>query len=493
MKKKFGLLFAVMAMIASTTTTAQAETTVNLPDGAALTVDITSPSNDDIFEPGDTVTVQGTAAISQSAADKDTDVVFVLDTSGSTDRSAEIICDADRGNDLVIDDVRSDTRLTCEKAAVLDLIGEANDDASRLGNAGLAGFPTEVSQDLTPVSDGIGQFAQTLSDMSAGGSTNFEVGIDNAIALFSDSVSGATTKAIVILSDGAATDENDDGDPDIDKLVLAFTIAGAGCAGSSGNSNESLEDIVDRAKETEAGGNSACTEIEESLDEIAAAVAGTFNVFPAQVDDFVDITVNGVFVESVPLKDSTFSANVTLGVEAQEICAIATSSDVELATEDCVNITVEDPLPPGAVVVDCGEVEGTCEAEATDEGVANLDFSAPGEFDEPVTIVPTTENCPVASCRTGFDVLFPTTTADGPVVSITVTTENRVRFRDRLRAAVFIDGERITAQCSRGLLGRLRTRWGIPEPIPCMTIRYVSGWRLEYFVKFNADPGIRFR
>ena len=77
---------------------------------------------------------------------------------------------------------------------------------------------------------------------------------------------------------------------------------------------------------------------------------------------------------------------------------------------------------------------------------------------------------------------------------INVLTANKVSVVDRLKAAVFLDGKQITAQCNNRVLIRgLHDRFGVPEPIPCITITYQTDGRVQYLVKFNADPVIRFR
>lgn len=499
MKKKFGLFIAVMAMLASITTTTAQAATENLDGGAAVTVEIDTPSAEGPrFETGETVTVSGTASVGLGDAIKDTDVVFVLDTSGSTDDLAGTDCDRDPAI------VSSSSILECEKAAVLDLVEQAAAPASRVENAGVTFFPNldeAGSLELTPVSGGIGPFQTTLDGVTDGrGGTPFDVGIDSALAILGDP-SPSRTQAIIFLTDG---DGNTNATSPINALVLAFTIAGdVGCTEGEVE-NDEIDAIIARAT---AG---SCTNIPD-LADLARVIQDTFDEtnVPSFLDR-VDVTVRqgeaivetrDVITERTDGKPAslTFSADFDeLEAGAYTICATATGSDGPPASssviaEDCVSITVEDPLPPGAVEVDCELAEGDCTATATDEGVATLDFAAPPGFDEEVVIVPTTEDCPVGDdCRTGFDVLF-----DKPgtnqVSTVTVTTENRVRFRDRLRAAVYIDGQRIRAQCSTGLLGRIRARWGIPEPIPCSTIRYVRGLRLQYFVKFDADPAFRFR
>ncbi len=151
---------------------------------------------------------------------------------------------------------------------------------------------------------------------------------------------------------------------------------------------------------------------------------------------------------------------------------------------------------PGTVIVDC---EGTsdCTATAEDPGRSRLLFAAPPAFDETVTIVPNTADpgdCGGANCRTSYDVLFPTTSATGPIVSLSVTTASRVSIIDRLKAAVYMDDVRITAQCNNRIIIKIiRDRLGKPEPIPCITITYKPSGQVEYFVKFRADPGFRFR
>ena len=217
--------------------------------------------------------------------------------------------------------------------------------------------------------------------------------------------------------------------------------------------------------------------------------------------DTIEVTDNGTTVYAVSPhtagpSNADFATTLNLAVGPHTICATATGTDAggSGSVTDCFDVSV---VAAGTVIVDCGATSGTCTATAQDPGKSTLAFSAPPAFDKTVTIAPnagTADACGGSTCRTGYDVLFPATGSASAIASISVVTAGRVSLLDRLQASVYLDGVRITAECSNRIIVKLiRDRYGIPEPIPCKTITYLKTGQLEYFVKFNADPAVRFR
>lgn len=203
---------AAIAVAALVTPMAVAGTTSgNLPNGAELTVGVTSPVNGDSFivPAGDTtvdVPLSGTASIATGAPN--TSWIYVVDVSGST----ALDCDASR------------TILTCEKQAVKGLNALVVTDGSAL-ESGVAVFasgaatadmepgagdqpftaPTGTNVDTVVDSiteGGVGQF--TGKGSSGSGSTNFAAGLQAASNLVA--AASGTQVNVVFLSDGQSND-----------------------------------------------------------------------------------------------------------------------------------------------------------------------------------------------------------------------------------------------------------------------------------------------
>lgn len=504
MKRWWTLVLPLLAPVLAVST-ASAES-VALPGGAALTVSITSPVTGTTVQSGVPITLTGSASVGDAPAIKNTDLVFVLDTSGSTQDLA-IDCAGDADVDSILD---------CEREAVRSIVAQAQAPRSPIANIGIATFPAGPSLALTSPSDTVG-VDYFLSGLSPGGGTDFSVGVAAALQVLSTST--AAQQLIVLLTDGDGTA---DGEPDfIQAVVLAFTFAGAGC------SDEDLQRII-------AVGDlgSSCADVTD-----LGSLAGVIQETVGSTLETVQVTVDGgaplPVVEAVPspralpLAGPTvfpFTASLpALTAGTHQVCATATGSDAggPGTISSCIDITA---LPPGGAIVDCGAVAGTCTATATDTGKSTLAFSAPAAFDEQVTISPNAggpTECGGAPCRTGYDVTFPTTSANGPIATITVVTATPVPARERKQAAVFIDGVKITAKCDnrshkgqprpRGYHddrdrddrddrddrrhhdGYGRDRHGRVESIPCAIITVLRDGRIEYFVKFAADPAFRLR
>lgn len=477
--KRWWVLVLPLVGTCAVVATADADT-VTLPGGAALTVSITTPATATTVTAGVPITVAGTASVGDAPAAKNTDLVFVLDTSGSTGSSAGIDCTGD----TVVD-----SRLDCERHAVDAIVAQAQAPRSPIANIGIATFPAGPLLALTSPSN-TGAVSTYLAGLAPGGGTDFSVGVSAALQVLSTST--APQKLIVLLTDGDGTADAEPGQ--IQAVVLAFTFAGAGC------SDADLQRII--AVGLDGSQCEQVTDLGSLSGVIQQTVGSTLQSVQVTVDGGAPVPV----VEAAPAPRSLplggpltypFTASIgSLAAGTHHVCATAAGSDAggPGQVSSCVDVTA---LPAGSTVVDCGAVSFTCTAAASDPGRSTLAFSAPDELNEKVVIVPNAggaTTCGGSPCRTGYDVRFPTTSAAGPIASISVVTANKVSIRDILQAAVYIDGKRINAVCSNRFLIRLiRTKFNLPEPIPCATISLQRDGRLEYFVKFAADPAFRFR
>ncbi|WP_243059192.1 vWA domain-containing protein [Nocardioides sp. SR21] len=451
---------SVATLLALTMAPAGFADTGTIGGGTSVTTTLTGPADGASFVAGAGIPVAGTVDVGQGTAVKDTDLAFVLDTSTSTAASSGLSCG---------------TILSCEKATTQSVVTSVDQVRSPIAAVGVVAFPGTATVPLVSPA----AFSNDLSAFTSSGSTEFNVGITRARDMLT--ASGTSPKDVmVLLTDGDGTTAPVSGVGAI--VIKAFAIAGAGCSAT-------LQQAV-----SQGAAGSEC-QVVSSLDALPSVVTDTID----STLDSVDITVNGTVVQTLPVtaqgqSSTPFSTTLT-GIAAgngQVVCAVAHATDAggTGTVSDCSTISV---LPAGTVVVDCTGT-ATCSGSATDPGRSTLEFRAPGEFNEVVTIAPTATtppDCGGSPCKSGFNVGFPTTDPNGPIASVTLTTAQRVSILDRLKAAIYLDGTRIKAQCSSNLLIRwIRDRFGIPEPIPCSTISYRPDGRVQYFLKFNADPKI---
>lgn len=481
--EKTSALLLTAGLIAGAATTATASGTGTLPGGSTLTVEITSPDDGDIVDAGAPLTVAGAATVDLAPATKNTDVAFVLDVSGSTGDPSGVDCDGDAAT--------VDTILSCEQQTVRQLVDDFTEARSPVLGIGIAVFPAvpqgsaSAETVVLPLTDPADADLTVLDHLSDLGGTDFGVGLSGAKEVLDGRAGAGTERVVVLLTDGAGTGNSEFEDPGA--TIRAFAIAGAGC------DDEKLQAVLQ-------DGRDSCDRVTD-LADLPEVIA---NVIGSSIDE-IEVTVGNTSLDvdaDLPAAGPAmvpFTAEIPDGLAEGKhtICAAVTGSEadqvVDVPVEDCVTVTA---TAPGTVIVDCAAVEGECTATAADEGASTLEFNAPPAFDEQVTIIPTAGEpgeCAAADCRTGYDVLFPKVDGGDAIASITVITDDRVTLRERLRAAVFIDGERIRAECSVGAIGRSRARRGVPEPIPCKSIRYLRTGQLQYLVKFNVDPQFRFR
>ncbi len=456
-------VFCAAAMIALVTTPQVFADSGTIGGGTAVTTTLTGPTNGGSYVAGTGIPVSGTVDLGQGAAVKNTDLAFVLDTSGSTADASGLSCGS---------------VLSCEKATTQSVISSVTGVRSPIAAVGVVAFPGTASVPLVSPA----AFTNDLSAFTSSGGTEFNVGITRGRDMLT-APGTAPQDVMVLVTDGDGTTVPVSGVGSI--VIKAFAIAGAGCSAT-------LQQAV-----SQGAPGSGCVVV-SSLGALPDVVGNTID----STLDSVDITVNGSVVQTLPVTAhgqsstpfSTTLSGLAVG-NGQSVCAVAHATDAggSGTVGDCHTINV---LPAGTVVVDCNGT-ATCTATATDPGKSSLVFSAPGEFNEIVNIAPAatgTTECGGSPCRTGYNIGFPTNSPGGPVVSAEVTTAQKVSVADRVKAAVFLDNTRVTAQCNnRLLIAKVRGILGVAEPIPCITITYTSDGRVDYFLKFNGDPKVTFR
>lgn len=437
-----------------------------LPGGTAISVEIATPADGQFVTQGTTSAITGTAMVAAGVAVDDTTVVYALDVSGSTADPSGLGCG---------------TILQCEVAGVIQANTLAADPGSPVANVGVATFPGRTGFPLGLVPPTSGSVATALGGLVAGGQTSFGLGLQGAAALLSQP-EAKSDKIIVFVTDGDG--QNVPGSFSPPATIKAFAIGGSGCSGN-------LAAVV------ALGQSGSSCEVVTNLDQLGEAIGESIGSTLDSVAVTVDDVPVATTVEPVPPQDGpvtvNFSASLPAGLDPgpYEICAAAAGTDAggSDGAVDCVTVQVAD------VAVDCGAVAGNCVATATDPGVADAQFTAPPGFGKVVAINANSGapgECGGDDCLTGFDVLFDDT-GNTSIAKLTVTTQHRTTLRQRLNAAVFIDGVEVTDVCGGRILEWLRERRGIPQPIPCRNIRIVHGFRLEYTVMFAADPPFRFR
>jgi trimeric autotransporter adhesin len=463
-------------------TLAGAET---LPGGTSLTVDIATPVTGASVVAG-TLPITGTASIGEGAAAKDTTIVYVIDVSGSTNDSAGVNCDANPGNDSI---------LRCEKEAVKAVNAAAALPTSPVLNSGIVAFsgagttaaydfdPGLPVQLLVPPGAAIDTAVESLGTSSG---TSFVAAINAAMAVLAAST--ATHKTVVFLSDGDDTVGGSlPGAGSLNPTVVRAFAVGTGASCSSGT--PSLNAVAALG----ASPASTCTNVTDpstlpgliltqstgsSLTSLALTVNGvaTPATFTITAPPSTPLPVAGPATVS-------FSTSVALPITANyQICVVATGTDSggTGTAQDCTDVQVVD------VVVTC-VATATCTATAVDPGVATATFRGTG-LDKTVGLrdVDTAPlACAGANCVTAFDVLFP---GGGPATGraeLLVVTEKAVST-PFWKASVYIDDVKVTRSCLYNVLTRV-------EVLPCKIIGPTLQGGTFYYVKFVADPLVKFR
>jgi hypothetical protein len=447
--------------------------TATLPGGTALSVDIASPTEGAIFASGQ-VPVTGTVALGAALARKDTTVVYAIDTSGSTSNTSGISCDGVVGVDSI---------LKCEKAAVNQVNTQAAAMTSPVADSGVVAFGgTATALDVGPaagkqlLSAPGPNIANAIAPLTASGGTNFVAGVTAANTILAASTQPA--KTLVFLSDGLNTAGGTLPAIRAGTVVRTFAIGGATCGAATG---VTLQAIANRGAP-----GSSCTRVTNlaALDDVIRTQIGSKLWFAGiSVDGGAVTQIPSAEITPSPPQDgpvsATFATNVTLEPGPHAICVVALGTDVGGlgGAQDCVNVQVV------ATVVDCTT---NCIATASDRDVSTAAVVA---RNLPKTVglranpgVPS--ECGGVQCTTGYDVLFDGSATNGKAAIFVHTV---APFAPRLQdAAVFIDGTQVTRSCLSNIIER-------DEQLPCKIIAPDLQGGIFYFVKFAADPGIRYR
>ena len=255
------------------------------PNGqVAITID--QPQRATIVAPGAPVIVTGTASGGSAGGTVATNVVYVIDVSGSTNGFGGA-CGDPNG------DGSADTILDCEIAGLTALntsLGTANVDVSLVSFSSSAKThdmsPVPATQVTTQPStdvdgNGTSDVVDVLQSQRSGGSTNY----DSALAQLQGLLVAGEQNVVIFLSDGDPTDfTTGPGSPlqavaDAGAIVLTFAL-GSGTSGCAAGAP--LRDIADTT-----GGT--CTEVGDpsGLSDALADVNLTGV-------DRVEIEVNGI-------------------------------------------------------------------------------------------------------------------------------------------------------------------------------------------------------
>lgn len=475
--KRFVAAATALSILATIPVVAQAET---LPGGTALSVTITAPAVGAIV-PAGPITVTGTASIATGTVVKNTTVVYVVDVSGSTSSAAGVDCDGVGGI------TSDDTVLACEKAAVQAVNAAASLATSPVLDSGIVKFSGDaVAIDLdsnTPDPEVLAPPGAAITDalagLTAGGGTGFVAAVTAAIEILGAST--ATNKTIVFLSDGADTAGGVLPNLPANTFVKAFAVgSGASCSGAA----PSL-DMVAALGTTP----SSCTNV-TNLSTLAADVltqtsGSTLSSLAISVDAGAPVVLgNADITPDLPATGPAsvqFSTSLTLPSGPHHICVIASGSDSggSGTAQGCTDVQVVD------AVANCVGTS-VCTATATDGNVATATFRGTN-INEQVglrSFDTAPGACAGANCVTAFDVLFTSTSGAGRAELYVVTAP--AVSTPFLKAAIYINDVKVTRSCLFNIITRV-------EKLPCKIIGPMPRGGTFYYVKFAADPAIKFR
>ncbi len=172
---------------------------------------------------------------------------------------------------------------------------------------------------------------------------------------------------------------------------------------------------------------------------------------------------------------------MTLASGNHNICVTATGSDVggTGSASDCVTVQV------ATSTANC-TATANCNLTSADGAKSTANLVVQG-INDTVGIRPAATppgGCAGVNCVTAYDVLFNTNVGAG-TASLAVTTAPNVST-PFLKAAVYIDGVKVTRSCIWNFITK-------NEVLPCKIIAPTLKGGTFYFVKFTADPNVRFR
>ena len=335
----------LMAALVSALVTAGSNSTT-LPNGAELTVAITSPVTSTEFEvppgqPSINVPISGTASI--GLGDPDATFTYVMDVSGSTDNGSGTGCapilDCEQEfvkalNQAVIDSGSADEVglvVFGDTAATADVSSAAGDQLLVAPDSGGMNTVIDSTFSVFGGNGGVGQFTNKV----VGVSTNCTGGMQSALTVVQASTN--TNNVVVFVSDGVCTDDGG-GVAAFNAAIAALAAegavvhtiaAGAGSSCSVSGFGGTLQQIAD-------GTGGTCTEVPDPgnlPDIIPALIGSSLDSLAISIDGGPETTIpNGDI--SLPLpQPGAVSVNYTtpangLAPGDHTICVRAFGSDV---------------------------------------------------------------------------------------------------------------------------------------------------------------------
>lgn len=326
--------------------------TGNLPGGTSIGVTIDSPADGVVLPPGP-VDVSGSASIGQGTAVANTELVYVLDVSGSTGDVDAPGCGGDANGDG-----RANRVMDCEIAAARTLNGQAA-TIGTVGDVGAVVFgATGATADVRPAGgdqlitgpgtdeNGAGgrDIEQVLASAhssvtgdggvglftakSVGGSTNFADAITNATTV--TAASSKPRKIVVFLSDGIANAGGSVNGPlaNVPSNVDIYTFAvgaGSSCTNTGGGLG-SLQQIA-----TATGGT--CTKVDDTAqlpDILPGVIASKLVNLTMSVDGGAPSTIDFVtpgLPQDGPATVHYATGTGSLGAGTHTICVTANGTD----------------------------------------------------------------------------------------------------------------------------------------------------------------------
>jgi hypothetical protein len=386
-----GGLTAVVALLLLNSYSVLA-TSGSLPAGTNISVTIDDPVPDTEFlaaGPGGTVdvTVSGTASVAAGVAVKDTAVVYIVDISDSMNDTAGANCDGVAGDD---------SRLVCEKEAVVAANTVAKTATSAIGQTGLGSFEGNfqdqicistahdvdlgaatqllVAPDHDGNSNSTADVEEVAQGLTTGGATCYIGGLQRA-----DEILGSSTSAlnlVFFMSDGlnntgANVNTFSPSNFGSNTRVHAFAMGEPGvvdCATDNfgkGNLNDvASQSTLQELPDLPPSGPGTCeqaTDLSQIADKILESLGSTLESLEIQVDGgaFTPIPASDIDI-ALPAdggfdpKNANYSTTVAdLGVGDHTICVRATGTDAggtDSVTEcETIHILAISLAPDGVV------------------------------------------------------------------------------------------------------------------------------------------------
>jgi len=385
--------FLIMAIFALTLTLTLGVTSVfaatnTLPGGTNIEVTIDTPPDTDAIEitTGTTVDVPvvGRSEIGMGNALKDTDVIYVLDVSGSMNLFSRVDCDGD-GNiePNTSSTAGDDQRIDCAIEGIKAANAAASETFSSISKTGLATFNasgavwdldlgTAGNQLLVvPNTDGDGNSLADLIDVVSSlqpvGGTSYGDGLTALNTIISESTS--PNKLVIFISDG----ENNQLPRVIDftttfdnngVIFKAFAV-GDVSSGVRCNTSSSYGDLDDVANLTPGGSCQNITDMSTLGNVIKDSIGATLEKLEIDVDNTGRTLIdNSEITPDLPVMGPAMADYTTtissMGAGLHNICVIATGSTAFGLGEvrECVDITIFD-APPTLTVPTIAPTEAT--------------------------------------------------------------------------------------------------------------------------------------